>query len=111
MGKTQPRFTGKNTEEMDRLLEVLYGEKMDISEVIGVLEMLRHGWLKDTLTETDLAETAYIFDIAKCTSDQEINGLPKCVDVYVAGLLRKLYEILDRIDEMIERAQSGGGYE
>ena len=101
MNPNPSKTTGKTTVD-EEMFETLWGEKMNLTDVIDVLEMLRDGFLKHYLTETELAEASYVFDIAKCNGELQDNGLPKCVDVYLATLIRLLAKVLDRINEMLE---------
>ena len=97
-----------NSLDLSGLYEVLLGEKMEIIEVIEMLEVLRNGWLKYELGRDALAKVAYM---SGNPGELRENGLPKCVDDYLAALIKALVAQLNRINELISQAEKGGGYE
>ena len=99
------RSTGKNQLDLSGLYEVLWEEKAEIIEMIEMLEVLRNGWLKYELGMDTLAKIAYM------SGNPELreNGLPKCVDDYLAALVKALIAQLNRINELISQAEKGGG--
>ena len=104
--QTQPRSTGKTQLDLSGLYEVLIEEKMEIIEVIETLEVLRNGWLKYELGRDVLAKIAYM---SGNPGELRENGLPKCVDDYLAALIKALVAQLNRINELISQAEKGGG--
>jgi len=75
-------------------------EKEKIKMMIEMIEKLRHGWLKTELAENELLEASYIFNLVKCSGDDLLdNGLPNCVDIYLANLVNILTRALNRIEQ------------
>ena len=95
--QTQKQKTGVKPNFIEKEIE-------KIKMMIEMIEKLRHGWLKTELTENELLEASYIFDIVECRGDDLLdNGLPNCVDIYLANLVNILTRALNRI----EQAQRG----
>jgi len=92
--------------DLSGLYEVLLEEKMEIIEVVEMLEVLRNGWLKYELGTDTLAKIAYM---SGNPGELKENGLPKCVDDYLAVLIKALVAQLNRINELISQAEKGGG--
>jgi len=97
-----------NSLDLSGLYEVLLEEKMEIIEVIEMLEVLRNGWLKYELGTDTLAKIAYM---SGNPGELRENGLPKCVDDYLAALIKALVTQLNRINELISQAEKGGDNE
>jgi len=95
-----------NSLDLSGLYEVLLEEKMEIIEVVEMLEVLRNGWLKYELGIDTLAKIAYM---SGNPGELRENGLPKCVDDYLTALVKALVAQLNRINELISQAEKGGG--